>query len=841
MSLASFQKRISAPILLLIIFSIISFFVTNIGDPTDKNITNNSDFTLQSSYFITSTDQSFKKIQQGNDIFIPVQIKDIPWSFQQHTYWLKIEIENRRDKEVSLVSHFDNAMLDNLSIFQVDRDGTVFKQSQLGDHQENLALKQRIIPHFNFEISARSDTTLYVRINTTGIASTPIHIYQHNDFIILVQQVHLLWGIFIGVSIIIALYNLVLYFAVKDTVYLIYIGYILFSLTLMGVVLGYGFYLYPDNLQLIFNHQVIALNCLVAIFTLLFLVYFLKFQIEKQWYYKLAMLIITLLSLLFLVSLWLPEYRGAPLLFMLMPFFYLTCFILLFNKMYFGLRWGRIYVYSWIPLLIGSAIQPLVLTGKIEYSFLSHHAFMIGVLMEVVLMAMALADRMRFQREQTIYNATHELSSGLPNSILLERHVTQLLEAKKEFAVCLIEIENYHALVPYMAQQELQKLEFQIIKDISPLLAAQSLIKRISHVQNRDFKIAKAIDGKLAFTFETTDRDFLSLFLNQLQSLIVRELQLNGLLVDLNTKIGICFSVESANKKSASELIQHALLAINQNKESDDHLHYYHDLEVLNIKEHLSLACDLQSAIRENQLHLYHQPQIDLKTGKVYGSEVLLRWNHPDHGFISPELFVGIAEDTGLINELTRWVINCAFQQLQRLHAHHHIDHKVSINISGKDISLPGFLGYVKEKIQQSGIVPNSIIFELTESVMVSDFKALSGLMAALNKLGIKLSIDDYGSGYSSLTYISQLKFDELKIDKAFILDLDRSERNLTIVKTTIDMAKNLNLKVVGEGVESAAIEKKLIESGCDIGQGYYYSKPLSFDKYLLWLDDRSK
>jgi EAL domain-containing protein (putative c-di-GMP-specific phosphodiesterase class I) len=120
---------------------------------------------------------------------------------------------------------------------------------------------------------------------------------------------------------------------------------------------------------------------------------------------------------------------------------------------------------------------------------------------------------------------------------------------------------------------------------------------------------------------------------------------------------------------------------------------------------------------------------------------------------------------------------------------------------------------------------------------MVSDHKKLRKLMNDLNQLGIAVSIDDYGTGYSSLTYISQLKFDELKIDKMFILDLDKSTRNLAIVKTTIDMAKNLSLKVVGEGVESIAIEKKLKESGCDIGQGYYYSKPLPFEQYLTWLE----
>jgi len=837
MALVNFRNETAPVILLVLLLSIIYFFITQIGDPTNKNITNNDHFTVSSAYQITPLVLSLPDVLAAPNTFVTSKIKDVPWSFQQHAYWLKITIANNNNEAQNLVSYFDNPMLDSLSIYQVIDNNKIIKQHLLGDWQQGIAFSNRTTPHFSFKLSSSSQTTLYVRIATTGISNTPVHTYLEQDFWVLQQKVHLLWGIFVGVSIIIALYNLVLYFAVKDSVYLIYNGYILSGLCLMGIVLGYGFYLFPENLQLIFNQQVIAFNCLVAIFALLFLVYFLKFQKLKLWPFKLAMAIIYLLSLLMIVSLWIPEYQSAQLFFLLMPIVYLICFILLITKIRSGLQWGLLYIYSWVPLLIGAAVQPLVLTGKIEYSFFTHHALMIAILLEVVLMAMALADRMRFHKEQVIYQATHDLSSGLPNVTLLETQITKLIQQKKEFASCLIEIENYHTLAPYMPPNELQKLEQGVVKNILPLLDAENKIQVISTIDINKFKLAKIVDGRLMFLIETSNREQLSELLNRLQNKVVRELQLNGLLVELKTNIGICFSVESGYDLTANEFIQHALVAIEQNRESDNHLHYYHDLEVLNIKEHLKLACDLQTAIRENKLHLYHQPQIDLTNGTVYGSEVLLRWHHPEHGFISPELFVRIAEDTGLINELTRWVIDCAFKQLQRLQAHHHTDHKISINISGKDIGLPNFLSFVKQQMLTFKVPSDVIIFELTESVMVTDFAVLDNLMIALNKLGINVSIDDYGTGYSSLNYISQLKFDELKIDKAFILDLDRSERNLTIVKTTIDMANNLNLKVVAEGVESKQIEQKLIDSGCDIGQGYHYTQPLSFDKYLLWLE----
>lgn len=825
-------------LLLLTTFLIIWSFIYKIGDPTQANIRNKDTVEMQSAYLITPVEAQIIDILSAKKEFIPAEIKNVPWSFQQQAYWLRIVINNSDDKQTNLVAHFDNPMLDQLSIFQVGASDEIIKQQKQGDKQLKSHFKQRIIPHFNFQVGPFERSTLYLRIATTGIANTPINIYQQSDFSILVQKKHMLWGAFIGILLVIGLYNLLLFFAIKDVVYLIYNGYIFAVLALMGAVFGYGFYLLPEPMQLIFNLQVVGLNCLVAIFVLLFLIYFLRFQIEKKWPYWSAIGTILILSLLFIISLWLPEYRSAPLFFILIPWVYVICLLLIFQRLRAGVMWGKLYIYSWLPLLVGAAIQPLVLTGAIEYSFLSHHAFMIAVLVEIVLMAMALADRMRFQEEQLIYHATHELNSGLPNITLLERFISKLLLTDEQFATCLLEIDNYQTLAPFIATKELQKLEKQVVNDILPLLNEHHRVASISRRAGKKSALAKVADGRLMFIFKTAERKQLSRFLKVLQSQIVSELQLDGLLIEVKTNIGICFRLNEKADFSANEFIQHSLAAIEQHNEKELGLHYYHDLQVINIKEHLTLACDLQKALRENQLQLYHQPQIELVSGSVFGSELLLRWNHPEHGFIPPQVFVAMAEDMGLINQLTRWVIKCALQQLLFLHAHQYLSHHVSINISAKDIVHPHFLTYVQEMMTEFNVPRDIIIFELTESVMVTDFALLESLIVSLNKLGIHVSIDDYGTGYSSLNYISQLQFDELKIDKAFVLDLHLSQRNLTIVKTTIDMAKNLNLKVVAEGVESKLIEQKLIESGCDIGQGYYYSQPLPLEKYLLWLDN---
>lgn len=830
------HKILPAPLFLLFA-SIIYFFIYTIGDPTTDTISNGNDFEIYSAYSITDKSKNLSQIIVNQASFITSQVKDVPWSFNQQAYWVNLRIRNNTNKTVDLVSHFANPMLDELDIYQLNPADDLIKHLQLGDHQQQLSLKQRLLPYYAFNAAANSESNFYVRIATTGISNTPIHVYLKANFNRLVQYTHLLWGVFIGVLVIMGLYNLLLYYAANDSVYLTYNAYIISCLALMGVVSGGGFYIFPAQIQIFLNHQVVAVNCLVVIFVLLFLTQFLKFNVYKQWHYRLATATVGAAVLLLTISLWIPEYVAARVFFIFLPCFFVVCFTLIFSRIKSGLGWEKLYIYSWFPLLVSGAITPLVLTGVIEYSFMTHHAFMIGVLIEIVLMAMALANRMRYQREQTLFNATHDLSSGLPNMSLLENNINQLLSAHEEFTVCLIDIKNYHSLSFYLERSDLQKLENQIIEHLTPTFNLDNRVKVISNSHKKPLKIAKAKEGGLAFIIGSTDRKTVHHILNKLQTLIFGQMHVSGLLLNMNTRIGVYFALEDAEKTlSASVVIHRALLAIEQNKDSGKQIYYYEDLKYFNVKERLSLAHDLQTAIRTGRLQLYHQPQINLSNGQIYGSEVLLRWEHSIHGFIPPELLVGIAEDTGLINELTQWVIDQALRHYQRLHLENNNAHKISINISGKDVSDPSFLSYVQGKIKEFNIPSNAIIFELTESVMVSDHDSLRRLMNDLSQLGISISIDDYGSGYSSLTYISQLKFDELKIDKVFILDLDKSERNLTIVKTTIDMAKNLNLNVIGEGVESIFIEKKLKESGCDIGQGYYYSKPLPFEQYLIWL-----
>ena len=219
-------------------------------------------------------------------------------------------------------------------------------------------------------------------------------------------------------------------------------------------------------------------------------------------------------------------------------------------------------------------------------------------------------------------------------------------------------------------------------------------------------------------------------------------------------------------------MIKQAFQALEQSKRTGKHVSFFQQEDALNIAKRLSLAADLQKDLNANKLELYHQPQINLQDNSIDGSEVLLRWKHAQLGYIAPDMFIQLAEDTGIINELTLWVIDAACQHLVQLIDLDFDKHNISINISGKDIAEVHFLSNVKSILENYTIPLERLTFELTESVMVNDFHHLSETMKEFSAMGIKVSIDDYGTGYSSLVYISQLPFNEIKFDRSFIIPL---------------------------------------------------------------------
>ncbi|MGB7519562.1 MAG: EAL domain-containing protein, partial [Spirulinaceae cyanobacterium] len=240
----------------------------------------------------------------------------------------------------------------------------------------------------------------------------------------------------------------------------------------------------------------------------------------------------------------------------------------------------------------------------------------------------------------------------------------------------------------------------------------------------------------------------------------------------------------------------------------------------------LQLEGSLYTALENSEFEIHYQPQVELKTGKIVGAEALLRWHHPELGSISPTEFIPIAEETGWIIPIGEWVLKKACQQLQKW-TEEVGSFRVAVNLSARQFSQESLRETIAQILQQTDIKPEFLELEITESLLMQDIDNAIITLRELRKLGITISIDDFGTGYSSLGYLKQFPFNNLKIDRCFVRNINLDDKDIAITKAIINMAHNLNLKVIAEGVETQEELDFLREHKCDEIQGYFFSRPV--------------
>jgi EAL domain-containing protein (putative c-di-GMP-specific phosphodiesterase class I) len=258
-----------------------------------------------------------------------------------------------------------------------------------------------------------------------------------------------------------------------------------------------------------------------------------------------------------------------------------------------------------------------------------------------------------------------------------------------------------------------------------------------------------------------------------------------------------------------------------------------------NSTRRLALMNELREALAAGELLVYYQPLVDLATEQVTGAEALVRWPHPQHGFIPPDYFIPLAEHTSLIAPLTRYVLESALQQCQAWQQGGHAI-GVAVNLSTRvlhDAELPAMVGAL---LEEYAVPPHLLTLELTESALMTDPEHALSVLTQIAALGVRTAIDDFGTGYSSLGYLKQLPVDEVKIDKSFVFGMDENPKDEAIVRSVVAMAHAMGLEVVAEGVENQASWSLLCALGCDVVQGYYVSRPLPASEFTRWIGGSS-
>lgn len=289
----------------------------------------------------------------------------------------------------------------------------------------------------------------------------------------------------------------------------------------------------------------------------------------------------------------------------------------------------------------------------------------------------------------------------------------------------------------------------------------------------------------------------------------------------------------------AMNLLQHADMAMYVAKRGRSTQSSYDASDDFYSANRLSLINDLRRALDNNELELYFQPQVYLGGDRVSGAEALLRWNHPEHGFIQPEKIIELAEHASIIHALSLWVMNQAIAQCSTWHRHGEFL-SVSVNLSVHDLANPELCSETEKLLSMYQLPSQFLKLEITENGMMENPARSIEVLKTLNEMGVILSIDDFGTGFSSLSYLKQLPVHELKIDKSFVLNMDNDESDAVIVQSTINLGHNLGLKVIAEGVEHKTHLDVAKGFGCDQAQGYLFSEPKSSDEFMKWLSEVS-
>lgn len=431
--------------------------------------------------------------------------------------------------------------------------------------------------------------------------------------------------------------------------------------------------------------------------------------------------------------------------------------------------------------------------------------------------------------EKRIYHLAHyDVLTQLPNRALFHQRLTAALsQAKKNgqvLAVMFLDLDGFKYINDSMGHQVGDRLLEVVANRLQHCIRATDTVSRWG---GDEFTLI------LTDLKSTGDADIIA---KKILSALLEPISLNGNEIVVGASIGISFYPDDGHTPVI--LVQNADMAMYRAKENGKNNYQFFTTEMNSTAmERLQLENGLRKALDRQEFELHFQPLPDLSSGTIYGAEALVRWNHPERGLVSPEKFIPIAEDCGLIIPLGNWILRSACAQCKLWQDLGLEGLKVSVNLSARQFRDPSLVQTIKETLVQTGLEAKYLTIELTESSIMDNAEQTILALNKLKSIGIGLSIDDFGTGYSSLSYLKRFPIDTLKIDRSFVKDIDSDEDDRAIVKSIIVMAHNLNLRVVAEGVETYGHLKFLRDQNCDLIQGYFFSKPLpvsSFNEFAL-------
>lgn len=420
-------------------------------------------------------------------------------------------------------------------------------------------------------------------------------------------------------------------------------------------------------------------------------------------------------------------------------------------------------------------------------------------------------------REQELqYQANHDGLTGLANRVAVESYLQKQLP-RENGCLVLVNIRQFKNINSMLGFDNGDQLLCEVALRLQTITPAPELLARLG---GDEFLLIFSDDmppDKIKKTLAPLDTKFL----------------LSDSSLHLRTSIGILpFDI---SHHDVNDIMRRIDIANHSAKNHSDGITVYQTGEDENYQRELTIIRDLQGSLDNNHIYVVYQPKVNLLQQRCLSAEALIRWQHPELGFIPPDQFISLIENAGNIQLVTQWMIRAVLRQLAAWKKEG-MEMQVAVNLSANDLCDPSLPEVLKNGLAEAGLAPSALALEVTEGAVMQDTDTVIRVLQALREMGIQLAIDDFGTGQSSLAYLKQLPVHEVKIDRAFVKDIENNTNDELIVSATVQLSKSLGLKVTAEGLENVAGLSKVTECRCDIVQGYYFSKPLKADEFRQWV-----
>tara|TARA_R100000900_G_scaffold13099_1_gene11364 strand:- start:160260 stop:162812 length:2553 start_codon:yes stop_codon:yes gene_type:complete len=426
--------------------------------------------------------------------------------------------------------------------------------------------------------------------------------------------------------------------------------------------------------------------------------------------------------------------------------------------------------------------------------------------------------RHREQEAQIAYQATHDLLTGLPNQVSFIEHLVEVFEGPQASSGLLVvmnlDMDGFKPINEGLGHQ----VGNQVLAEVA---------KRLGGVVSPDTVVSRLVGDEFGLLIkDCAGREAAKQLADTILERLSQPYEIDHHLIHLSASIGIACNCEPLS--SPHELMQHADLAVEQAKRQGRNTwQWYRGHMAERTRQHVVLRHELLRALQEDQFELHYQPVVEAVSGRIKGLEALIRWQHPKLGLVSPGDFIPLAEQTGQIIPLTRWVLRQACREIGALNDSSNRTLPVAVNISSLQFRRDGFLEDVQAILKETGFPPSLLELEVTESVLMDGVEPVVELMQALRSMGISLALDDFGTGFSSLGYMRDLPTSKVKLDRSFVAKTTSDRRTAAIVQGVITMAHHMEMNVVAEGIETAEEWEDLVHRNCDLLQGFWFARPM--------------